>query len=469
MPNLLHSPTLRAARAQAIYLLRGRTTGARIIRGTGGTFVLRLLNMALKFASSLALARLLGPEEYGIFNFAQAWLLVLIVPAVAGFDRLLVRDLSIYLTQEAWAAMRGAIRFATRGALALSCAVAALSLLAAWLTYRLTGRPALLNADQAEVARAALVTLGVALLVLPLRAILLVQQGAMRGLRQVVLSQVPDLVIQPGLFLLAVSVAYVGGRALQTANLAMLLFAGSTGAALVAGAWALNRTTPPPLREAQPVFLPRLWLASAVPFALSQVLGTLNTQVDALMLGALDSPTAVAYYTVTQRLTMVITLPLLSVTVALAPHVASLHAAGRLGELQRAITSSTRLVVALSLPFTALFVVAGTFFLGLFGEEYRVAQTALAIFSLGQLVNTVTGPVIILLMMTGHERAATATTGAGVALHVLLNALLIPRWSIEGAAIAGGISVAALNLAQAALAWRWLRINSLPLGPTVYR
>jgi len=81
----------------------------------------------------------------------------------------------------------------------------------------------------------------------------------------------------------------------------------------------------------------------------------------------------------------------------------------------------------------------------------------------------VTGPVIILLMMTGHERAATATTGAGVALHVLLNALLIPRWSIEGAAIAGGISVAALNLAQAALAWRWLRINSLPLGPTVYR
>lgn len=469
MPAFLHNLTCRTVRAQALHLLRGRTTGARLVRGSGGTFVLRLVNMALKFFSSLVLARLLGPQEYGVFNFAQAWLLVLIVPASAGFDRLLIRDLSIYLTRQAWATMRGVLRFATRWAVALSCAVAALAALAAWLTYHLTGRPALLNAEQADAARTALITLLIALTVLPLRAILMVQQGAMRGLRQVVLGQVPDLVVQPALFLFALGMIYVGGRAVRTANAAMSLFAVTMLAALLISTWGMRRVVPQPAHGVAPVVLPRLWLASALPFALSQMLGALNTQVDALMLGALDSPAAVAYYTVTQRLTMVITLPLISVTVALAPHVASLYTEGRLGELQRAVTASTRLVLALSLPFTALFVAAGTFFLGLFGAEYRAAQTALAIFSLGQLVNAATGPVIIVLMMTGHERAAALSTGAGLALHVLLNALLIPRWSIEGAAVAGGVSVAALNLAQVALAWRWLRINTLALGPTGHR
>ncbi len=469
MPNLLQNSVVRAARAQMIYLLHGRTTGARLMRGTGGTFVLRVLNMALKFAASLVLARLLTPEEYGIFNFAQAWLLLLIVPATAGFDRLLVRDLSIYLSQQTWATMRGAVRFAARGALALSCAVALLALAGAWVTYHLSGRPALLNAEQGDVARGALITLALALLILPVRALLLVQQGTMRGLRHVVFSQVPDLALQPALFLLALIGVALGGRAPGTANGATLLFGATMLAALGVSTWGMRRLVPPPMRAVKPVMQPRLWLIGAVPFALSQMLITLNTQVDALMLGALDSPTAVAYYTVTQRLTLLITLPLISVTVALAPHIASLFATGRLGELQRAITASTRLVLALSLPFTLIYVVAGAFFLGLFGAEYRVAQTALAIFSLAQLVNAATGPVSTLLMMTGRERAATLSTGAGVALHVLLNLLFIPGWSIEGAAVAGGISVAALNLAQALLAWRWLRINTLAAGPTVYR
>ncbi len=469
MPNFLQNSVARAARARLIYLLRGRTTGARLMRGTGGTFVLRVFNMALKFAASLVLARLLTPEEYGVFNFAQAWLLLLIVPATAGFDRLLVRDLSVYLSQQTWAAMRGAVRFAARGALVLSCAVVLLVLAGAWLTYHLTGRPALLNAGQGDVARGALITLTIALLILPVRALLLVQQGAMRGLHHVVFSQVPDLALQPALFLLALLAVTIGGFAVGTANGATLLFGATMLAALGVSTWEMRRVMPQPMRAVEPVIKPRLWLIGAMPFALSQMLNTLNTQVDALMLGALDSPTAVAYYTVTQRLTMLITLPLISVTVALAPHVASLFAARRLGELQRAITASTRLVLALSLPFTLIYVVAGTFFLGLFGAEYRVAQTALTIFSLGQLVNAATGPVATLLMMTGHERAATLSTGAGVALHVLLNLLLIPGWSIEGAAVAGGISVAVLNMAQALLAWRWLRINTLAAGPTAYR
>jgi len=454
----------RSLRAGAAQVLTGRTTKARLIRGTGGTFVLRLTNMALKFVTSLVLARLLGAGHYGVFNFAQAWILLLIIPATAGFDRLLIRDLSTYLTAGAWPAMRGLLRFATRWALILSAGLVVLGLAAAWLTYTLTGRPALLNAEQAGLSRAALITLAVALLVLPPRAVTLIQQSAMQGLRHVVLGQVPDQVLQPALFLVAVSIAYLVGRAVASAQVAMALFVTATLLALAFSAWQLRGALPPAVRAAAPVSEGRAWLSSAIPFALTQGLIVLNVQVDSLMLGALDSAEAVAYYTVTQRLTMLITLPLISVGVALAPHIASLHAAGQRRELQRAVTGSTRLALGAALPVTLLYIIAGTFFLGLFGAEYRIARTALSIFSLGQLVNAATGPVGPLLLMTGHERATTLTTGLGVALHVALNALLIPLWSIEGAALAGGISIAAANLTLAALAWRRLRINTLPVG-----
>ncbi len=464
MGRPLNGWSYRLLRASAANLLAGRTTRARLMRGTGGTFAVRLANLALKFITTLVLARLLGAGHYGVFNFAQAWILLLIIPATAGFDRLLIRDLSIYMTGGAWSTMRGALRFTTRWALIISAGLVALGLAAAWLTYSLTGRPALLQAEQAGLARAALITLAVALLVVPLRALTLIQQAAMQGLRHVVMGQVPDQVLQPVLFLLALGLVYVAGHTVETAQSAMAFFVGATLLALALSAWQLRRAVPSEARRAVPLVTARLWLASAIPFALTEGLIVLNVQVDSLMLGALDSAEAVAYYSVTQRLTMLITLPLVSVGVALAPHIAGLHAAGQHHDLQRAITGSTRLALALALPVTLAFIVAGTFFLGLFGAEFRVARTALVIFSLGQLATVATGPVGPLLLMTGHERAATLTTGLGVALHIALNALLIPTWGIEGAAVAGGISVAAVSLTLAALAWRRLRINTLPVG-----
>jgi O-antigen/teichoic acid export membrane protein len=451
-------------RVSAANLLAGRTPGARLMRGTGGTFAVRLANLALKFVTSLALARLLGADHYGVFNFAQAWILLLIIPATAGFDRLLIRDLSIYMTNGAWSAMRGALRFTTRWALLISVGLVAAGLAAAWLTYSLTGRPALLQAEQAGLARAALIALAVALLVLPLRALTLIQQAAMQGLRHVVLGQVPDQVLQPVLFLAALGIGYAVGHRVETAPAAMTLFVGATLLALALSAWQLRRAVPSAARTAAPLVTARAWLASAIPFALTEGLIVLNVQIGLLMLGALDSAEAVAYYSVTQRLTMLITLPLVSAGVALAPQMAGLHAAGQHRDLQRAIAGSTRLALGVALPVTLLFIAAGSFFLGLFGAEFRVARTALAIFSLGQLVTVASGPAGLLLLMTGHERAATLTTGLGVALHIALNALLIPAWGIEGAAVAGGISVAAVSLALAALAWRRLRINTLPIG-----
>jgi O-antigen/teichoic acid export membrane protein len=50
------------------------------------------------------------------------------------------------------------------------------------------------------------------------------------------------------------------------------------------------------------------------------------------------------------------------------------------------------------------------------------------------------GSAGMVLIMTGHERETVWGTGAGALVNVVMNALLIPKWGIIGAAIANAMS-----------------------------
>jgi O-antigen/teichoic acid export membrane protein len=58
--------------------------------------------------------------------------------------------------------------------------------------------------------------------------------------------------------------------------------------------------------------------------------------------------------------------------------------------------------------------------------------------------------------MTGHERYTTISVSASALLNVIGNALLIPLWGINGAAIATTISMIFFNLTKAHWAYKKL-------------
>jgi O-antigen/teichoic acid export membrane protein len=72
----------------------------------------------------------------------------------------------------------------------------------------------------------------------------------------------------------------------------------------------------------------------------------------------------------------------------------------------------------------------------LYGPEFAVGATALAILCFGQLLCVITGPVGSLLMMTGHERDAVKGTLAALIVTIVLAMILIPNWGLNGAATA---------------------------------
>ncbi len=445
--------------------LTGRTLKARLIRGTGGTFVLRSGNTALKFLTSFVLARWLGADNYGAYNFAIVWITLLIVPSISGLDRLLIRDMAAYQARSAWGMMRGLLDLVPRWTLRLSLGLALAAAGLAWLTYELTGRPAMLKADQADIAELALFTLLLGLVLLPLRTKLLVQQSTMQGLRHVVFGQLPEQVVQPLLFFVLVAVLYAVGKGHASPLLAMALTVGTTIVALGVSASLMNRAVPPNVKAAVPAFETRLWLAAALPFAVSRGLLTLSSQIDSLLLGAMSGTEAVALFTVSLRGTQLVSILLTSVNVALAPNIAHLFAQDDRRNLQRVLTQGARFSMVGALPITVLFILFGGAFLGLYGQDFVPAETTLVYLSLGQLVNAITGPATLLMMMTGFERPTTAIIGLSIVLNVVLDVLLIPSMGIDGAAIGSGVSLAVRNVTIAWLAWRWHGLHTTALWP----
>jgi len=75
------------------------------------------------------------------------------------------------------------------------------------------------------------------------------------------------------------------------------------------------------------------------------------------------------------------------------------------------------------------------------------------------------GPLAMLLLMTGHEQETGLVIGATALLNLALNALLIPSYGLNGAAIATAISHIAWVSILLVLAKKRLGILALPSWP----
>jgi O-antigen/teichoic acid export membrane protein len=437
---------------------------SRIVRGTGGSYVLRMGNTGLRFLTSFALARLLTADQLGVYNFAIAWITLLIVPTLFGLDRLLIREFAKLRANAQWEEMRGLWAWSQKVTIRLALVIMFAASGIAWLLYETTGRPALLKAGHTNLAIPALYTLFIALAVLPLWALMLQQQAVLQGLRHIVTAQFPEQVLRPLIFLILIVVAYLLGMRIDTPQYAMLLLLLATAIAFMLSLILLYKLLPTAMRLANPLYKSRAWVVAALPLGIGRGLSTLNLQVDALMLGTLDSADAVALFTVAFQGTQLIAVLLVSLNATLGPDLARLHSKGNLDTLQSTMVRSARLVTVFTAPLCLLLIIGGRYFLRIFGSEFVDAYPVLVILTFGQFFNVMTGSVGILLIMAGYASSAMIGIAIGTGIHISLNIILIPQWGIAGAAVAAAVSQIFVNLIQMALAIHHLGIHTSVFG-----
>lgn len=203
-------------------------------------------------------------------------------------------------------------------------------------------------------------------------------------------------------------------------------------------------------------------LDSSVPLFLVSAMYLVIQWTSTFALGIWGTKAEVGVFSVAFRTAMLISFVLIAVNSIAAPKFAALYSLGDMDALGKTARNSARLLTLMAAPVLALFIIFPSRIMGVFGEDFRQGGMILAILAAGQFVNVSTGSVGYLLMMSGNERILRNNVAFAAAVNVALNALLVPRYGILGAAVATALSVSLLNITASYLVYKKINIKTIP-------
>ncbi len=209
----------------------------------------------------------------------------------------------------------------------------------------------------------------------------------------------------------------------------------------------------------------RSMLIDAVPLTIGSALATLLYKVDVLLLSRLDTFDAVGLYSVGYKFADVLAL----VTTAVVGPALTLLLSAWPKDVDRfrdrARSTSLLLAFLGSLVIAGFWASARPLLVVLYGERFGAATTSSRLLVLGAVLSMITQVGFTLLVATGRSRVYPWVGLVGLAVNVVLNLMLIPTMSYDGAAVATVVTEVLV------LATMWLLVSRtvpvprlLPLG-----
>jgi len=406
----------------------------QLLKGGVGSLAVKFTFALLSFLISVVLARYLGAEGFGIYSFATAVILLVSIPAVIGVPELMVRETAKLQAKENWPLLAGLWHWGDKVVIIFSTLV----MLVAGLVVFMFFEPATNIKSQ---------TILIGLLIIPLMALVSVKSACVRGMRHVVLAQLPDNIVRTTIFLMLILLAHLYLKSLNPVGV-ISLYIISIGIACMVSLLILSKVKPAGLRLVETrLYQAAVWRRTVIPLALISGLQVINSYADIIVLGIYSGNDEVGVYRSVIQLSLLVSFGLQALNQVLHPHFSRLYVLGEHQKLQKIVTVSARAILIISLPPVILFFFWGSEILAfIFGEPFFVGGVALAILAVGQLFNASMGSVGALLNMTGHERYTVRGVALAAVTNIVLNVVLIPIYGMVGAAIATGVSLALWNV-----------------------
>jgi O-antigen/teichoic acid export membrane protein len=395
---------------------------SRIARGALGVLALQAAALLLGMLVNVLLARMLYPQGFGRYVFAFTAVSLITMPLQSGLATLLVREVAVYELRQEWGLIHGLLR-ASNAAVFVVTLIGALVLAVVLAIGGVTH-------DEAQLWVWALA-------LVPLYALGALRAAALRGLRHVVLGQLPEQTMRPLVFTGLLAAFWWAGHTALTPEHAMALHVCAMALSFSLGVVLLILFLPQRVRIAKPQYSLRAWGAAVLPFTMLAGMQVLNSSLDILMLGVLKPASEAGFFRAAQQFAVTLGFSMTAINLVLVPQFARSFAAGDIARVQFLSTWAARAMIATALPVAIVFLVGGQWILAFFyGAAYGNAWPVLTALTLGALVNAACGPVGNLMNMAGHERKTVRAVGESLCLNALLNLLLIPHYGATGAAIA---------------------------------
>ena len=399
----------------------------------------KLAMIALRLARNVLLARILGPSERGLFALLST-LPDLISAATSGglnsavgYQAAKQRDMGLLLTQ----------------VLIYGCLLAGLLTLVCVVLVREFGAELEITLQLGVLAW--LLLLAVPMTVLKSGLLTLHNAsggvGAFNALR--LSESLAPLLLFVGLYWMWQE------HALEAALISWL---GGIALVLVLGLWWLRRQHPLHLRwdrSGQRELLN--YSAKSHPDLLFQ---QLILRSDYLFIGAILGSTALGHYAMASAAAELLLIIPEAVTTPLMKRLLQQDAGmDKITPLALRLTATVMLGACLGMALIGQWLIVT-----LFGAEYQPAYPALLALLPGLLGLCYAS--ILRLDLLGKNRPGTVSLmmGAGAALNLVLNLILIPTWGIVGAAMASSIAYLAVTVAMLVL---YCRLSGVALGQTL--
>ncbi|MBK4728714.1 flippase [Oxynema sp. CENA135] len=414
----------RKARKIRVFGLNHQSISNRFqIQSLAGTLGLKIIYLLLSFLSNILLARYLKSSDYGNYAYTIAWLGLLNIISVLGLPLIIVREIAIYRMRSQWDLIRGFLFRLNRVVLLVSVALSSMVAIAA-LYFGMLANESIYS------------ILSIAAISIPFTALTSLRQSAMQGLNKVVTGQLPELLIRPLLFTVFITILGSLFSAQFSAKNAIILHVVSTVCAFFFGFFLLIRVLPKSSEIKEVKYGWREWISGGFPLTIATLINFVHLRIDTLMLGAFLGMQSVAFYAVASRSAELVALPLAIARPLLMPIFSSLSAKQNYQKLESAIAKTSILLFLSSLPIAILLFLCGRYFLLLFGADFKMSYTALLILTVGQLMNASLGWMSQVSIAIENEKIIAIVYGLSSLCNLLMNLFLIPRYGLEGAAIA---------------------------------
>lgn len=428
----------------------GMSTEATLTRKVGGAFVVNILGTGIAFGLQILQARLLGTADYGQYIYALTWINFFVLFGKFGLDTAALRFIPEYHVNENWSLLRGFIRRSSQGAIISSVFLASIIGLVIYIIR-----------DNIEPGLAAVFFL--ACVLLPFNVYLILQGAYLQAFKQIVISQISQVIIRPvliaGGFLVSVFFLHIQ----ITASLGMLLTLLATVITMLVVIIIIRFFLPPEAINGERRYQTGFWASTAFPMLLITSFNLMLNQTDIIMVGAFLTTKDAGIYSALSRLTMFIPFGIILVNSITAPIVSQLYAQEKKQQLQRMMTYVVGGSFLFSVPICVGIIVWDKPLLSLYGEEFVVGSRALVILAVSRLLIALTGSVGYLMSMSGHQRQAAYILGGSAVVNVVLNVILIPIFNLEGAAIATFITTALWTITMVVVAKQMTGINVMAL------
>lgn len=356
-----------------------------------GSITIKFGATFLGLLNSVLLARILSVEGLGVYVLVFSTITILSIPTTLGLPSLLIRYVSKYELNQDYALMKGILIRSN----AYTIIITSVIYLVCFILYLLW-----FNSFEGEVIKAFLY----GLILIPLLSLASLRSAALKGLRYVILADIPESLLKNLLFSILLVVFWFSPYQL-TPSFAILLNVIAASIAFIVGYLFLRQKMLKKIRYVKPKFNNKKWFNESISFSINSSVTILRTRIIIYVLAIFGNVESVAIFDIASKGANLVSFALNAINSAISPYISKLYEEKNFVRLQKVLQISARFIFFSSLVITLIFVIGGKSLLAfIFGKEYSSSFIPLLILSAGQLISSLIGSVGLLLNMTGRQR-----------------------------------------------------------------